>query len=189
MASFLQPELSQAFDIIVLEFQNLKDKSLTQRLIDRNRKQELERDPAACRVEISQPKAPFTMSDEEVSEKFQGTRRSLAQWVEGLPEFPRCAWKRQAVGDFMQNESYTRYPYPGVGYDEKKLECKQDSPPRNIIHRRKTSSISYPRFNGKLFHISADADNYTVMEPDTQPLSTTQRPPRTLGPRMQRLHQ
>lgn len=112
MASFLQPELSQDFDIIVQEVQNLKDKGLTQRLIDRNHKQELERDIAACRAEISQPKAPFTMSDEEVSEKFQGIRRSLAQWVEGLPKFPRCALKRQAVGDSMQNGSYTRYPYP-----------------------------------------------------------------------------
>lgn len=48
MASFLQPELSQDFDIIVQEVQNQKDQTLTERLTDKSFIQKLERDLAAC---------------------------------------------------------------------------------------------------------------------------------------------
>jgi hypothetical protein len=126
MALVPQPDLTQDLDLIAQEDQNLKDKSLAERQSSKVRIQELERDLATCRAETSQLKAPFTISDEEVIEKFQGIRISLSQSVEGFPKFPRFALNWQAIGEFMQDGAYSQDLSPWVGYDEEDLECEQD---------------------------------------------------------------
>lgn len=120
-----QPDLQEDFDIFIQFAQMLKDKSFTELERDKGRIQEIERDLAACKAEISQLKSPFTISDNEVSGKLLRIYDALTQWVNGFPKFCRFAQNWQAIGQFMQDGSYSDDTYPWVGLDEAHLRRSQ----------------------------------------------------------------
>lgn len=113
-----EPELSRGCDIILQHAQELKDEIVKERQRNKDCIQDLEQRLAECRAEISQLKATFTISDEQVVKKLDNIYQSLWDWITNIPEFIGFADGWQTVREFLNKESYLQDHHPWIESDE-----------------------------------------------------------------------